>query len=81
MKKQLSFVIQISVNDTKNIALATSCSTNQNLYHVFDGYNNGEMGFKVKVVHYCETWKKALELEQAWNEGFKNNGTLWEGEF
>ena len=79
MAKKISFVIQIEVNG-KYLAVAESCSTNINLYHYFDGYNNSDDGISVKVVHYCETWKKALELESAWNNGFKENGTLWQGE-
>ena len=80
MAKQLFFVLQMDNANGQHIAIAVSQNTNVNLYHVFDAYNNEQMGIKVKVVHYCETWKKALELESAWNNGFKENGTLWQCE-
>ena len=77
MKNNLSFVLQIEKNH-RFLAMAVSVPKNQNLYHRFDGYNiNGQ---EVVVVHMVDTWKHALELEKAWNDGFKSNGTAWDKE-
>ena len=74
MVKNLNFVLQLEKNG-RYIAMAVTVPKNQNLYHHFDGYNT--YGQTVKVVHYVETWKQALELEKSWNDGFKANGTAW----
>lgn len=74
MKNNLSFVLQLEKNG-HYIAMAITVPKNQNLYHYFDGYNiHGQI---VKVVHYCDTWSHALEIEKSWNDGFKANGTAW----
>ena len=74
MKNNLFFVLQLDKNG-RHIAMAITVPKNQNLYHCFDGYNTH--GQTVKVAHYAETWKQALELEKVWNDGFKANGTAW----
>lgn len=74
MVKNLFFVLQLEKNG-HFLAMAISVPKNQNLYHRFDGYNTH--GQTVKVVHYAETWKQALEIEKSWNDGFKVNGNGW----
>ena len=77
MKKNLYFVLQLGKNG-HHVAMAVAVPTNQNLYHHFDDFNC--YGRQVEVVHYVETWKQALELESAWNDGFRKNGTIWQKE-
>ena len=74
MKNNLFFVLQLEKNG-RYIAMAITVPKSQNLYHCFDGYNTH--GQIVKVVHYCDTWSHALEIEKSWNDGFKANCTAW----
>ena len=75
MVKNLFFVLQLEKNG-HYVAMAVSVPIHQNLYHYFDSFNHNN-GQTVKVVHYCKTWKLALELEKVWNDGFKLNGNSW----
>lgn len=74
MKNNLSFVIQIKKNNHFT-AIAISVSKSSNLYHYFDSFNID--GAEVIVVHYVDSWTKAIRLEQEWNASFQKNGTNW----
>lgn len=74
MKNNLSFVIQLKKNNHFT-AIAISVSKSNNLYHYFDSFNVD--GAEVVVVHYVDSWTKAIRLEQEWNAQFKANGTAW----
>lgn len=75
MKNNVNFVLQLERNG-KFLAMALAIPKNENLYHKFDGYN--VQGQRVRVVHYCDTRKEALDLEKVWNDGFKANGNGWD---
>lgn len=75
MVKNLFFVLQLKKNNHFT-AMAVAVPKSQNLYHYFDDYNHDD-GQTVEVVHYVDTWKHAIELEQVWNKGFELNGNGW----
>lgn len=49
-------------------AMTMKVSTNTNLATILGEYY---------VAQYCETYKRAVELADSWNEDYKNNGSYF----
>lgn len=64
--KNLSFVC-VRVDGGKRYAHAEKVNTNSNIASFCQYYD---------IVQYCETWNKAVELADFWNECYKKNGTF-----
>lgn len=73
---KLNFVIEISSSDDKHFAFATYEYSNQNLYHIFDKFQNIPKDQHVVCVHYASSKKQAELIAQNWNQTFEKNGTL-----
>lgn len=69
MNKNLYFVIS-KEKDGKRVALAEKVSTSLNLVSYINSIRN------VESVTAVDTWKKAKETATAWNQSYKENGTL-----
>lgn len=74
MKNNLFFVVQLKKNNRHN-AIAIAVPKNNNLYHYFDSFNKD--GCTVEIVHYANTYKKAVLIADSWNKAFESNGNAW----
>ena len=72
--RKLYFVISIDKNG-KHYAYVDEVYENYNLCGLFEGRHEFD-GRTLQVVMHVPTKKKAHELAEAWNETYKNNGTL-----
>ena len=73
-RNNLYFVIQITKNG-KHYAYIDEVNKALNLYGLFEGRHEFG-GRKIDSVMYMPSKKRALEIAEAWNNIFKNEGTL-----